>query len=385
MRARCAAGGGRRKIIAVDRARDVRAFGLARARGRSTTTRWRARARTMDAAASSADETARDGGLTLVVGGAGRVGRLVCERLRATGRAVRVVTRDAESETARALRDAGCEVVGGDVGDEASMRAALSGCEGGCVIATFGAQRIGRVTDVVTNPSLRDAKHPRFVNYLGAATLARLSSEAGARKFVRVTGASVGYPAFDFIAVLLNVVLSMTIRWQLAGEMAVRAACEKSSMKYVVVRPGNLADFERCDEDESGNRRVVLGSGGSRVEAGKISRSDVADVIVEALERQECENVTLTVAGLTNPSGGVRTELSWDPAKGMHWRTVETDATVREGRSYREDSMWTAVTPDSDALKEKAHRRYVAMFLALLAGIFVLLARGVFLLVRSFM
>ena len=312
----------------------------------------------------------------VVVVGAGRVGRAVCERLRADGTRVRVVARDPTSASARALREMGCDVVEGDVLDERALERGLEGAEGGCVVAAFGAARIGTLADAWVNPSERDERHPRFVNYLGVERLARIAAARGVKKFVRITGASVGYPAFDVVAVLLNVVLSMTIRWQLRGEMAIREVCKNSSMKYVVVRPGNLRDGAPCAEAEGGNERVVLGSGGARVHAGKVSRSDVADVIVEAIRRPECANVTLTVAGSSTPSGGVRTELTWDPARGMHWTTVELEDTVREGVSFRDDSMWTAVAQDTDELKEKAHRRYVAMFLALLAGVFVLIANG---------
>ena len=231
-----------------------------------------------------------------------------------------------------------------------------------------------------------DETHPRAINYLGVRRLVRCAERAGARRFVRVTGMSVGYPAFDWIAVLLNVVLSMTIKWQAAGERAIRDACAGSkTMTYCVVRPGSLSDDARCAEDATGKKRVVLGSGGARVHAGKISRADVADVIVEALRRPECADATICAAGAATPSGGVRAELSWDPARGIHWRAVESEKTVKEGRSFRDESMWIDVARDEDELKEKPHRRYVAAFLAFLAGVFVLLVNGLVTLARSFL
>ena len=255
------------------------------------------------------------------------------------------------------------------------------------MIACFGAQRIARLSDVlaVDGSPEREAAHPRNVNYGAVETLARCAADAGCARFVRVTGMSVGYPAFDWIAVLLNVVLSMTIQWQLAGEIAIRKICEeaKNGMKYVIVRPGNLTDEEECAKDETGNRRVLLGSGDAHVHAGKVSRNDVADVIVEALGRSQCENVTLSVAGSVTPSGGMRTELVWDPARGMHWQTVELEKTVSEGTSYLDDGMWRAVVSDSNELQPKPHRRYVAMFLALVAGISVLLANAAVSLARA--
>ena len=325
--------------------------------------------------------------LTLVVGGTGRVGARVVERLiERGGGGVRVMARDASSEGAKKLAStAGVQVIQGDATRAEDCARA---CEGtSAVIACFGAQRIARLSDVlaVDGSPEREAAHPRNVNYGAVETLARCAADAGCARFVRVTGMSVGYPAFDWIAVLLNVVLSMTIQWQLAGEIAIRKICReaKNGMKYVIVRPGNLSDDEECAKDETGNRRVLLGSGDAHVHAGKVSRNDVADVIVEALGRSQCENVTLSVAGSVTPSGGMRTELVWDPARGMHWQTVGLEKTVSEGTSYLDDRMWRAVVPDSDELKPKPHRRYVAMFLALVAGISVLLANAAVSLARA--
>ena len=347
-----------------------------RRRRRATTPR---RVRTHAASTTKSDDR------VLVVGGAGRVGRLVVERLVADGRSVRVMTRDANSEPARSLlRTKGdVEVIVGDVGSEEDCRRATEGVKQ-CV-ACFGAQRIGKLSDLVSAPEETDARHPYSVNYLGVERLARCAEEAGVERFVRVTGMSVGYPAFDWIAVLLNVVLSMTIQWQLAGEMAIRKICSSSSrMKYTVVRPGSLSDDVPCAEDvaNGGKRRVLLGSGDAHVHAGKISRADVADAIVESLCRSECENATLSVAGAAAPTGGVRTQLTWDPARGMHWETVEQDPAVREGTDYRNPTMWEPVAADVRELVEKPHRRYVGAFLFLLAGLGVLFANSAITLVK---
>lgn len=360
--------------------------------GRSaTTTTTTGRSATGESTSSSSTTT------TTVVGGCGRVGRLVVERLLLDDaeddagrrrRVVRVMTRDGASETATRLRALGAEILVGDVLNERDCERACEGADE--VVAAFGAQRIARASDAWRHVDVArldaDETHPRAINYLGVRRLAVCAERAGVRRFVRVTGMSVGYPAFDWIAVLLNVVLSMTIKWQAAGERAIRDACAASrTMTYCVVRPGSLSDDARCAEDATGKKRVVLGSGGARVHAGKISRADVADVIVEAIRRPECADATICAAGAAMPSGGVRTELSWDPARGMHWRTVETEKTVKEGRSFRDESMWTDVARDEDELKEKPHRRYVAAFLAFLAGVFVLLVNGLVTLARSFL
>ena len=83
------------------------------------------------------------------------------------------------------------------------------------VVACFGAQRISKPFDWITNAENVDERHPKSVNFWGVRKLALAAKEGGCERFVRVTGMSVGYSAFDFIAVLLNNVLSMTIKFQL--------------------------------------------------------------------------------------------------------------------------------------------------------------------------
>jgi nucleoside-diphosphate-sugar epimerase len=336
--------------------------------------------RRVRARASASEDDAR---VICVVGGTGRIGAMVVERLltqptRPTR--VRVLARDDRSARAERLKALGAEVTRGDVVSEADVEAWVSSARCDACVAAFGAQRIGKITDVfaAAPETLEDDfGHPYWVNFRAVRTLAEVCERSGCEKFIRVTGMSVGYPAFDWIAVLLNVVLSMTIQWQLAGERALRAICAASStMKYVVVRPGSLSDAAPCAEDVAGQRRLVLGCGDARVHAGKVARTDVADVIIEALNRADVQNATLSVAGSATPSGGVRTELVWDPARGMHWKTVEQDDNVREGVDYKDSAMWTAVTSDVSELREKNHRRYVAMFLALLVGLGVLFIRA---------
>ena len=93
------------------------------------------------------------------------------------------------------------------------------------VVACFGAQRISKPFDWI-HERKRGRATSKSVNFWGVRKLALAAKEGGCERFVRVTGMSVGYSAFDFIAVLLNNVLSMTIKFQLLGELAIREACE---------------------------------------------------------------------------------------------------------------------------------------------------------------
>lgn len=70
---------------------------------------------------------------TIVVIGATRVARHLLELNRFT---VRALTRDPHSDAAQQLRDRGAEVVKGDLGDRASLRAAVKGAYGVFGVAT---------------------------------------------------------------------------------------------------------------------------------------------------------------------------------------------------------------------------------------------------------
>ena len=74
----------------------------------------------------------------LVFGATGAQGGSVARHLLARGRFdVRAFTRKLDSPAAQALRDAGAEVVQGDLDDPASIRAALEGCYGAFGVTNF--------------------------------------------------------------------------------------------------------------------------------------------------------------------------------------------------------------------------------------------------------
>jgi nucleoside-diphosphate-sugar epimerase len=121
------------------------------------------------------------------------------------------------------------------VTDVVTLEAAMTGCTK-CV-ACFGAQRVTKFSDLWTD-STQDPSHPYQINYQGVVNVVAAAKAANVEKIVRITGLSVGYSAFDKIAILLNLVLSFTIKYQTMGERAIR----ESGIDYTVVRPGNMKD-----------------------------------------------------------------------------------------------------------------------------------------------
>ena len=291
------------------------------------------------------------------------------------------------------------------------------------VVACFGAQRISKPFDWITNAENVDERHPKSVNFWGVRKLALAAKEGGCERFVRVTGMSVGYSAFDFIAVLLNNVLSMTIKFQLLGELAIREACvandetkSKRRMSYTIVRPGNLTDWEGIDnnsddEKNSGGssssstkssrssgsannknnnnneRVVVLSHGDNHIDASKVSREDVAHIIFVALQnRKATENVTISIAGANKATAGMRSAFRWDPARGAYWETQAIDDANVQILSKWSDLDVRKFQPDEkNDLKEKAHQFWAWSFLLSAFGVAYLFLRAIFSLVRFFM
>ena len=295
-----------------------------------------------------------------IVGGTGRIGSILTGKIlndpEKRYEKVHVLTRNLSSEKVKMLKAmaeegnderrltfAECDVAN-DTAER--LKENVRGYEE--VIACFGAQRVSKPFDWITNAENVDERHPKSVNFWGVRKLALAAKEGGCERFVRVTGMSVGYSAFDFIAVLLNNVLSMTIKFQLLGELAIREACTDEGMSYTIVRPGNLRDWEGIDNNSSSSsgsgstststsssgsgsntnseKVVVLTHGTNHIDASKVSREDVAQVIYLALQNREAtENVTLSIAGANKATAGTRSAFRWDPARGAYWETQAID------------------------------------------------------------
>ena len=309
----------------------------------------------------------------LVVGGAGRVGTRMVTTLRSMGVETRVMTRDPSSEASAKLAQLGAEIVPGDVTDidTTSLDAAVNGCTR--VIACFGAQRISQPKDVLFlfnedgGPSVTDQTHPAAVNHRGVERLAEACIKAGTiKRFVRVTGMSAGYPPFDFIAVALNAVLSMTIRFQRLGEIATRNLANHG-IEYAIVRPGNL-----LEEPRPNGSVVIIGHNSTRQPSGKVSRDDVAECVLGAAFSDSAKNATIGISGKSFTTGGVTTEMSWDPARGMHYRAVELADEVFEGTDVH--AMLGEIKEDTDTLAPGKYQPWVFLLVALLAGVFTVIS-----------
>ena len=214
----------------------------------------------------------------LVVGGTGRVGRLVVRRLLAMQRKVFVLARDVE----KAYQLFGAEVgrVTGDVGHPHTLVPAVAGVRS--VVYCAGPR------------SPWGRSQPRVVSYEGVRDLAAVSQKAGVGHIVllSVVGGSRLHPLHW---------LGSYRKYQVQGEDALRRSARSSDgMAYTIVRAGRLTDAP------GGQVGLELRPGRMRPapmgRSGEISRSDVAEVCVRAIGLPTARNTTFQVVAVEGRS-----------------------------------------------------------------------------------
>jgi uncharacterized protein YbjT (DUF2867 family) len=162
-------------------------------------------------------------GAVLVTGATGAQGGATARRLLAAGRRVRFLTRDAHGASARALIAAGAQVAQGDMGDPASIGAAMQGVE-----AVFSVQM----------PDLSGNDYERRHGF----ALVQAARTAGVTRFVHTsvaqTGRHTSFPGWDSGRWLNNY---WTDKWDI--EEAVRHA---GFAHWTVLQPAFMMDNLAC-------------------------------------------------------------------------------------------------------------------------------------------
>jgi uncharacterized protein YbjT (DUF2867 family) len=195
----------------------------------------------------------------LVIGGTGRTGRHIVQKLKQRGYGVRVLARN--PNTAREHFDTDIDVVAGDITQAASVRAAMRDIDG-CVIIVESAD-----SDHAPNS-------PKHVHYEG--TLHVLATANRATHIVLVTQIYVTRP--DRYPEVRNI-----IHWRGQAEQALRT----SGQPYTIVRPSWLTE-----EPEA--RTAIRFEQGDTGE-GQISREYVAEVCVQSLLLPEAQGKTFEI------------------------------------------------------------------------------------------
>jgi uncharacterized protein YbjT (DUF2867 family) len=205
--------------------------------------------------------------IVLVAGATGRTGRLVLEQLRKEPRfAIRALARDPAS--ARQSVGTDYSWVQGDVTRPETLGPALRGVS--LVISAIGAtERSG-------------PNGPEFVDYGGVRNLAAAAREAGVRQLVLESSVGVGSGG-GLVGVILNLLSGDALKWKAKGEASLRA----SGVPYTIVRPGGLVD-------EPGGQAGIRFAQGDH-ESGRITRADVAAVMIAALDNPAAIGKTFEV------------------------------------------------------------------------------------------
>lgn len=193
----------------------------------------------------------------LVAGATGETGSRIVAQLLKRGIAVKALVRDPTAAQAK-LPEA-VELVTGEVGNRASLEAALADCT--VLLSATGAR-----------PSLNPTG-PYQVDYDGTKNLVDAAKAAGIEHFVMVSSLCVSkffHPLNLFWLVLY---------WKKQAE----AYLQRSGLTFTIVRPGGLKNE---DEDP---RPLVMAPADTLFE-GSLPRMKVAEVCVEALFEPAARN-----------------------------------------------------------------------------------------------
>jgi len=197
----------------------------------------------------------------LVAGATGGVGRLIVRQLLDQGRTVRTLVRDVKQ--AQTTLGQNVELMLGDTRRPETLTPALAGID---IVMCATGSRLSSSDNM-----------PQQVDYEGVRNLVEAAKSARVKHFLLVSSLAVTRPEHP-----LNR-FGQVLTWKLRGEDTLR----QSGLAYSVVRPGGLTD-------EPGGQKGIQVDQGDRI-TGRISRANVAEVCVQALDQPGARNVTFEI------------------------------------------------------------------------------------------
>ncbi len=203
----------------------------------------------------------------LVVGANGKIGRRVTRLLAVRGHAVAALVRDREVFAGAGIRG-DVEVREGDL-EEEDLTTYMDGI--GAVVFTAGSG--GKTGGDKT----------LLVDLYGAIKCTRAAERTGISQFVMVSALKSDHPDAG----------PERIRHYLVAKMVADDYLRRSGLNYVILRPGTLTD-----EPGTGLVQAAL-----RLEErdGKITRDDVAEMVVRCLERPDLRRVAFDLLNGSQP------------------------------------------------------------------------------------
>ncbi len=205
----------------------------------------------------------------LVVGAAGKTGRLVVERALSAGHKVVALVHNPEEDQKHPLA-LGAEVIHGDVQNPTRLEHAMQGCE--AVIDTLGGKTPWKSTQLETN---------------AAKVVLDVMARVGAKRLVVISvlgaGDSINQAPWAYEHIFIPTFLHGAIK----DKDAMESEVSHSHVQWVLVRPPVLNDH-----DATGSVHIVPPG----EIAHKITRADLAQFLVDQLTNNQYIGQAVTVA-----------------------------------------------------------------------------------------
>jgi uncharacterized protein YbjT (DUF2867 family) len=204
--------------------------------------------------------------LVVVAGATGRAGRLVVQELLKRGYKVRSLMVP-PFDTPQSSGLTGVEFVDGDLTSVPVLEKAMEGAQ--YVISAIGSKKpfSGAENDTIDN--------------MGNQNLARAAKAKGLKQIVVISSIGAGNSR-DAVSCMYRWPMMSVLKAKGKSEAFIRAC----GIDYTIIRPGGYSDNELPDE-------VVFGEGGKIT--GRVMRSQIARVCVDALENPAMKNRTFEV------------------------------------------------------------------------------------------
>ena len=205
----------------------------------------------------------------LVVGAAGKTGRLVVDRALAAGHQVVALVHSPEDEEKHPL-PSGAEVIHGDVQNPTRLEHAMQGCT--AVIDTLGGKTPWKATELEAN---------------AAKVVLEVMARVGAKRLIVISVVGAGTSKDQAPWAYEHILMPTYLRGAVKDKDAMEAEVSHSNVEWVLVRPPVLNDHE-----PTGSVRVVP----TGEIAHKITRADLAQFLVDQLTSNQYLGQAVTVA-----------------------------------------------------------------------------------------
>ena len=205
----------------------------------------------------------------LVVGAAGKTGRLVVDEAIAAGHRVTALVHDPKEDQKQPF-PAGVDVVHGDVQNPSRLEHAMEGCA--AVIDTLGGKTPWKSTELESG---------------AARVILEVMARVGAKRLVVISVLGAGESEAQAPWMYEHILVPTYLRGAVADKNEMEAEVRASPVEWVLVRPPVLNDHE-----PTGSIRIVPPA----ETAHKITRGDLAKFLVEQLTSNSYVGQAVTVA-----------------------------------------------------------------------------------------